>query len=141
MRAGGTERLERTFVAAPPSARAARGFVAEAMTAAGVPLVAVRDAVLVISELASNIIEHGDGGSFAVVVGPRDARRWSVGVECALSAAGRQLPDHRAWSVASNDRRSGRGLGIVRTLSDEISVDIDHDRLAIECSLPVPLLP
>ena len=133
MRTEANERHTQTFVAMPSSAQTARGFVTTAMTGAGAHALTIETAALVISELASNIIEHGDGGSFDVVIELLELDRWRVGVECALGAAGLQLPDPQVWSVASSDRPSGRGLGIVRALSDSVSVVAEHGRLSIGC--------
>ena len=139
MRSGAHDRHTQTFAAVPTSARAARAFVITAMAGAGSDALTIDTAALVVSELASNIIEHGDGGSFDVVIELRPEGGWHVGVECALGAAGLHLPDPQAWSVASSDRPSGRGLGIVRALSGTVSVVAELGRLSIECALPLPM--
>lgn len=138
MRSGADERHVRPFAAVPASAAGARAFVTSALSADGAPASTVDVAALVISELVSNMIEHGNGGNFDVVVDLREHLRWCVGVECALGAAGVQLPDPHVWSVAHSDLPSGRGLGIVRELSDKVLVATVDGRLAIECWLARP---
>ena len=82
MNSSDVDREQRTFEAVPTSAAAARRFVTEILRHHGAPNGVVGDFALVVSELSTNIIEHGDGSSLVIFVdvsdlGPR--LRHSVG--------------------------------------------------------------
>ena len=133
-----SERIEqqrRSFDAVPFAASAARSFIASTLREIGLAARDIDDFRLVISELVANIIEHGDGSGFEVFVDEDHADRWVVGVACAVAAAGTSLPDPAVWAVADADEASGRGLGIVRALMDDVSVETIDGEVIIRCSL------
>jgi len=82
--------------------------------------------------LVSNIIEHGDGLELSLALSATpDA--WELSV-----VGGRCTPESlvlrpEKWSVAGADEDSGRGLGIVRQLMDEISVDTSAGTVSVNC--------
>ena len=119
----------------PFAASAARSFVGATLRDGGVPVPPVDDFRLVISELVSNIIEHGAGCGFDVCIDLSLPDCWVVGIECAVADGGPTLPDPAAWTVAAPDDPSGRGLGIVRALMDDVAVSVVGGRLTINCSL------
>lgn len=125
----------RNFDAVPFAASAARSFVGTTLRDGGVPLQLVEDFKLVISELVSNIIEHGAARGFDVCIDLSRPDSWVVGVECVVSESGTTLPDPTAWVVAGAEEMSGRGLGIVRVLMDDVTVYVTGGRLTINCSL------
>ena len=124
----------RAFDAVPFAAGAARSFVGTTLRDGGAPSHVVDDFRLVISELVANLVEHGDGAGFEVCV-DLAGERWMVVVECTVAAAGPSLPDLHAWEVADPDRATGRGLGIVRALTDHVSVTTSDGRLTIACTI------
>jgi anti-sigma regulatory factor (Ser/Thr protein kinase) len=91
----------------------------------------VDDVVLVTSELVTNAVEHGAGGPIEVVVGD-DGERTVLSVASRTDAAGFELVgDGTTWELADPGSRAGRGLGIVRSLVDDVAVGRTADRLTI----------
>lgn len=122
----------RSFRATPASGRAIRAFVREVLRTADVPGHVASDAELVVSELAANAIEHGAGDELTVVVDV-SRRPWlSVSVTCVCDAAP-ALRAWRTWAIATPDARSGRGLGIVRRLMDDVDVEARNGRMTVRC--------
>ena len=113
---------------------AARRHVSEWLSAHDAAPEVVHDLALAVSELAANVVQHS--GTEWVFVRIDDAHPgwWTLEVV----GGPRQLPDHlkdpTQWTVAAPDsRRGGRGLGIVRSVVDEVEVDERGDELAIRC--------
>jgi anti-sigma regulatory factor (Ser/Thr protein kinase) len=79
----------------------------------------VADLELVMSELVTNAIEHGDGHMVDMAVAC-DGHDVQVSVT-SHSGAGSVEPSDR-WQVAEASSITGRGLGIVRALADTIEV-------------------
>ena len=78
----------RSFDAVPFAASAARSFVGTTIRDSGAPPAAVEDFKLVISELVSNIIEHGAGCGCDVCIDLSRPEHWGVGIEGALLRRG-----------------------------------------------------
>jgi anti-sigma regulatory factor (Ser/Thr protein kinase) len=133
MNASAVDREQQTFEAVPASARFARQFVAETLRTHGASSQVSRDFVLIVSELATNIIEHGDGSRLVIYLDVADPEWWEVEVVGGASAPPDQLLQPDLWKVASADDASGRGLGIVRHLVDEISTGSNDGQLSIRC--------
>jgi anti-sigma regulatory factor (Ser/Thr protein kinase) len=134
MNRGAVDRHQRAFASAPVAARAARVFVASILQQAGAPDQVIQDFRLVVSELAANIVEHGDGSGFEVFVDAGTVGSWTVGVGGSVAAADTSLPALEAWAVAGTDEVSGRGLGIVRELMDDIVVDNEDGWISVCCT-------
>ena len=132
MNASALHREQQSFEAIPSSARAARQFVASTLRQHGASAKEIRDYALVVSELATNIIEHGDGSSMVVYLDVADPGWWEVEV-VGGSLPSTQLLEPDTWTVASADEPSGRGLGIVRHLMDEIESGTNAGRVSIRC--------
>jgi len=120
------------FEAVPQTARAARRFVADILRSRGATSQDIDDFSLVTSELVSNIIEHGDGSTLLLAVGTVTGG-WELSV-----VGGRCSPDSlvlrpEKWSVARASDSSGRGLGIVRQLMDEINVHMSNGTVSVNC--------
>lgn len=99
----------------------ARRFVARAFSGR-VPREVIADLVLATSELVTNAIEHGDGRGQAAPVRVTvhvDAGQATVAVR---SPGDPHLGDPGAWDLPDPDVRTGRGLGIVRQMSDHVEV-------------------
>jgi anti-sigma regulatory factor (Ser/Thr protein kinase) len=98
---------------------AARRFVTERLDGVAADRCVVDDLRLAASELVTNALEHGEHEPVVVELGV------NTGV-VSLSVTSRSPHDHVApvsdWSVAHADEITGRGLGIVRTLADDVSV-------------------
>jgi anti-sigma regulatory factor (Ser/Thr protein kinase) len=120
------------FQAVPSTARPARRFVADTLRAQGATSDEIVDIALVASELVSNIIEHGDGLELSLGLSATP-ETWELSV-----VGGRCSPESlvlrpEKWNVAGADESSGRGLGIVRQLMDDISVDATDGTVSVNC--------
>jgi anti-sigma regulatory factor (Ser/Thr protein kinase) len=85
------------------------------------------DLGLMTSELVTNAFEHGDDQAVEIRVS-------FDGVAAMVSVASHgpeQLAPASDWAVAGVDAASGRGLGIVRSLADDIHIDRSDGRLTI----------
>jgi anti-sigma regulatory factor (Ser/Thr protein kinase) len=128
------DRVQRSFESVPTSARAARQFVTELLRQHGAKPAAVDDCALVVSELVTNIIEHGDGSVLVIVLDTSDPEWWDIEVMSGVAANAPQLvlePD--TWNIAGADDISGRGLGIVRHLMDHVITDTTDGQLSVRC--------
>ncbi len=133
MNSSAVDREQQTLEAVPTSARAARQFIAETLRMHGASSQVIKDYVLVVSELATNIIEHGDGSSLVIYLDVADQQWWEVEVVGGASAPPAQLLQPETWTVASADDASGRGLGIARHLMDEIATGSNAGQVSIRC--------
>lgn len=128
---GRSGREQRVFRATPASTRGIRGFVRDALQAACARDEVIADFQLVVSELAANAIEHGTGDDVVVEVDATRPAWWEVTVSS--TSAGTRLGPARDWTIAGADAGSGRGLGIVRRLMDDVRVERRGDRLSVRC--------
>jgi anti-sigma regulatory factor (Ser/Thr protein kinase) len=128
-----SDRDERSFPAVAESARAARVFVTEILVREGASSDVVDDFQLVVSELVSNVIEHGDGTNLVVYVDGSDPDFWEVEVVGGLVAANSRVLDPPAWTIAAADEPSGRGLAIVRHLMDHVTAEVSDGYVSIRC--------
>lgn len=126
---GAAEVVETTveFDASAYSIRAARRFVQESCADA-VPPDVTDDLVLATSELVTNAIEHGVPLPVRVTVRVA-ADEASIAVR-SYSDPGR-IRDVADWRPAPADRRSGRGLSIVKHLADRVDVVRSGDSIEI----------
>jgi len=115
------------------SAGEARAFVARVLVGQ-VPDRVVGDLRLVVSELVSNAVTHGAAATVKVVVDLSDDG-W-VALEV---VGGGDLPpalsDPGRWAIAPVDAVSGRGLGIVRALVDEVATATVDGEVAVRCRM------
>ena len=106
----------------------ARRFVAELLDDVAADADIVEDLQLAASELVTNAVEHGDPRPVVVEVVV------DTGV-VSLSVSSQSPYDSVApvsdWIIADAEATSGRGLGIVRTLADDVSVSRGGGRLTI----------
>lgn len=105
----------------------ARRFVRDRLTGQ-VPDGVLDDLALVTSELVTNAFEHGSTGPVGLSVAVDEAGA-TVTVTSRGNASG--VPAVDQWVAAAADRVSGRGLGIVRQLVDDIDVQRSRDDVAI----------
>ncbi len=127
------DREQRTFESVPTSARAARQFVTELLRQRGATPAVVGDCALVVSELVTNIIEHGDGSDFVIVLDVADPAWWDVEVTGGAADAPLMVLEPEMWTIAGADDVSGRGLGIVRHLMDHVTTDTSGGQLSVRC--------
>ena len=133
MNASAVERQQRTFEAVPASARSARSFVADALRRSGADDVVIGDYELAVGELAANVIEHGDGTEWLVCVDLADPQWWEVEVVGGVTPSVDPPLRPEAWQVANPPQASGRGLGIVRHLMDDVVAVAQAGRFSVRC--------
>ena len=106
----------------------ARRFVAERLVGVVTDPDVVADMRLAASELVTNAVEHGNSRPVELVLGV------DTGV-VSLSVTSHSPHDSVApvshWAVAGPSEITGRGLGIVRALVDDVSVSRGGGRLTI----------
>lgn len=124
---------QRVFDAVPPSALSVRRFVTAMLRAEGADERSVKNLTLAASELASNIILHGQCPELCVTVQTSETW-WAVEVR-----GGQVLPsdmlEPAGWAFPPANHLSGRGLAIVRDVVDEIRVRDHEGELSISCRL------
>ena len=134
----GTHALDLEVRADPGEIGGARHAVVGHLAELGVPMAVIDDIELVTSELVTNAIVH-----------PRPERRSNVvhvhvdvSDEIAMSVANvgttAAIPPVDAWQPASPAAMSGRGLGIVRRLCDEVAVEQRGDLAVVRCWRHLP---
>ena len=106
---------------------AARRFVRKELEGR-VPEDAVTDLMLATSELVTNAFEHGSQQPVRLTV--RSGREEASITVVSGGDAG-HVPDVDAWTTARADRISGRGLGIVREIADDIDIERADGTVAI----------
>ena len=114
-----------------------RHAVVEHMAGRGVPTSVIDDIELLASELVTNAIIH-----------PRDAAGRAVSVHVAVSdvvevvvanhGSAASIPPVDEWVPAPPSAVSGRGLGIVRRLCDDVTVEQSATRAVITCRRRLP---
>lgn len=133
MNGNAVDRERRVFSAVPSSARAARHFVADSLRREGASAAVIGDYSLVVSELVTNVIEHSEGDHVEIVLDLADPEWWELEVGGGKPAAPKRMLAPELWTVASAHEVSGRGLGIVRQLMDEVVTEISADRVTVRC--------
>lgn len=85
---------------------------------------------LIVSELVTNSVQYGNGAEIVVGVDAVTDGWYTVSISSGVDG---ELPplDPASWTVADAEMRSGRGLGIVRSLADAVSVAVNDGRLVI----------
>ena len=106
----------------------ARRFVSERLDGVAPDSGIVDDLRLAASELVTNAVEHGNSQRVIIEL--------AVNPEVvSLSVTSHSPYDHVApvcdWTVADAEQITGRGLGIVRTLADDVSVSRGGGMLTI----------
>ena len=133
MNISAVDREQRIFEAVGASASAAREFVGEILHIRDAPVQVVVDFKLVVSELVANAIEHGDGDGLTVGVDFSDHQWWEIEVISRLAKNGNDMRQPNEWAVAGNEHSSGRGLGIVRKLMDDVVTEISDGLVSVRC--------
>jgi anti-sigma regulatory factor (Ser/Thr protein kinase) len=106
---------------------AARRFVRSEL-AGRVPEEAVSDLMLATSELVTNAFEHGSPEPVRLTV---RSNRDEASITVVSGGENGRVPDVDEWSTARANRISGRGLGIVREIADDIDVERVEGSVAI----------
>lgn len=133
MNISSVDREQQTFEAVPASANAARNFVGEILSLRDAPDSVVIDFKLVVSELVANAIEHGNGDGLTVRADFSDHHWWEIEVVSGLVKDGNKMKQPDEWAVAGNEHASGRGLGIVRKLMEDVVTRISDGLVSVRC--------
>ncbi len=121
---------ERQFTADTASIGAARRFVRGAVPGE-VDDDLVGDVELAVSELVTNAVEYGLAELVTVRVAADEAAL-VVSVSSARTAA--EIADPSMWAGPLPAKRTGRGLAIVRAITDEVSVEADQSTVTVHCT-------
>src|SRR4051794_19961044 len=124
--------LDLVVEADPAQVTAARHAVVEHLSRNGVSSVAVDDLELVASELITNAVVHPPVSSDAVVLVHVEVAD-SVAMTVANVGWADRIPPVDTWLPAAPDAVSGRGLGIVRRLCDEVAVEQRGELTVVRC--------
>jgi anti-sigma regulatory factor (Ser/Thr protein kinase) len=84
--------------------------------------------MLATSELVTNAFEHGAPQPVRLTV---RSDREQASITVVSGGEGSRVPDVDDWTTAQADRISGRGLGIVREIADDIKVERSGGSVAI----------
>ncbi len=130
--------LHRDYEGQAATLRAARGDVLAWLSGLGADEATKERAALIVSELATNALQASPGHTYTVRVARDDDQFASITVRN-RTTGGRPSPRDR-WHFADRSSLRGRGLAIVTSLADEVTVD-DHEgdvvvTARIRCPLP-----
>lgn len=126
-----TSRLELEVPARTRSVGEARHAVTAFLVGNGVPPMVVDDVELMASELVTNAVLHPVPSGHPVRV--RVSIGEDVRLEVAHHGATTDLPAVGDWRTAPPTALSGRGLGIVRRLADDVGVHQDGPWAVVDC--------
>ncbi len=128
-------RLVLDVASLPEEVAATRHAVVAFLSRRGVSSVVVDDIELVTSELVTNAIIHPAANDLVhVEVGASDL------VEVVVSNVGPAgaIPAVDEWQLAPPSATSGRGLGIVKRLCDDVAVEQVGERAVVTCRRRLP---
>lgn len=112
----------------PRDAWTSRQFVKSVLDGRAADHVAL-DAQLVVSELVTNAIQHGVPAPISVILQVKGRRAWlTVANQAPVSV---HVPPIDHWLIDGDDRLCGRGLGIVKILSDNVEMSHTGSHLTI----------
>ena len=121
------------FPATASSVHAARTFVTSVLITEPVSADSISTLRLVVSELVSNAVQHGNhDDGVEVAIDLMD----DVWLRVVVTSGGEPpfaISDLAQWNIASPDAASGRGLGIVRSLADEVSCTAADGVVTVRC--------
>jgi anti-sigma regulatory factor (Ser/Thr protein kinase) len=104
--------------------------VAEALRADAVDDGLAADLLVVVSELMTNAVAHGTGDPVGLAV-----REAAGCIEVTVVSGGRaDVGLATSWTMPSPGSIGGRGLALVRALSDRVDAGSDGDRFAVTAS-------
>ena len=94
-------------------------------------------AALIVSELATNALQASPGRTYTVRVA-RDDEYVSISVR--NHASDSRPPTRDRWHFADRSALRGRGLAIVTSLADEVTVDGDQSEVVVTARIRLPVL-
>ncbi len=121
--------LNREYAGDPTTLRAARRDVVDFLTECGADRQTVERASLIASELASNAVQAGPGQPYELNIRVVDPNATSLSIRNHTS--GTFPPPQAKWRPVDDLAIRGRGLSIVESLADEVSVEVDGDEVTV----------
>lgn len=121
--------MNREYAGDVTTLRTARHDVVDFLTECGADSQTVERASLIASELASNAIQAGPGEPYEMRVRVVDPNAASLSVT--NRTAGSVPPPQSKWRPVDELAIRGRGLSIVESLSDEVTVEVDGDAVTV----------
>lgn len=121
--------LDRDYDGEAATLRAARHDVLTWLSGRGADEATLQKAALIVSELATNALQAAPGQTYRVSIGLVDAECAEISVR--NQANGARPPDRDRWRFADRSSLRGRGLAIVSSLSEDVTVDADHDEVVV----------
>lgn len=91
----------------------------------------IDDMRLVASELCANAVQHVAAATIDVRVDISNPRWWILAVTS--HTGGPEPPPVSSWKIAVASAPAGRGLGIVRRLSDRLTVEHGEQSFVVTC--------
>lgn len=128
---GSNVQRERELESTPAAAGLARALVREALVGDPIDEALLGDAQLAVSELVTNAVVHGDGGPITVRI-----ETSPTAIACVVTSGrtGRLLGDPATWTANVATGPTGRGLAIVRTVADIVTVDVEDSAVTVRCT-------
>lgn len=121
--------MNREYAGEPATLRSARRDVVNFLTECGADGQTVERASLIASELASNAIQAGPGKHYELRVRVVDPNAASLSVK--NHTTGAVPPPQAKWRPVDDLAITGRGLSIVESLSDEVTVEVDGSEVTV----------
>jgi anti-sigma regulatory factor (Ser/Thr protein kinase) len=134
----GTRVLDMDVLADRGEIGGARHAIADHLTALGVPIMVVDDLELIASELVTNAIVHPHPGDRPNVIHVHVDVTDEIAMSVTNVGSAAAIPPIEAWQPASPVAMSGRGLGIVRRLCDDVAVEQRGDLAVVSCWRHLP---
>lgn len=121
--------MNREYDGQAATLRSARRDVVDFLTECGADSQTVERASLIASELASNAIQAAPGKPYELCVSVVDPNSASLSVRNHTS--GPVPPPQSSWRPVDDLAIRGRGLSIVDSLSDEVTVEVDGHEVTV----------
>ena len=121
--------LDRHYEGEAATLRAARRDVLSWLDERGADEAAKQRAALIVSELATNALQASPGQTYTVQVAFVDDDHAAISVR--NHASGGRPPAHEHWHLTDRTSLRGRGLAIVKSLSEDVTVDSDHGEVVV----------
>ncbi len=94
-------------------------------------------AALIVSELATNALQASPGRMYTVRIARDDDEYASISVR--NHASGSRPPTRDGWHLADRSSLRGRGLAIVTSLAEEVTVNDDEGEVVVTARIRLPL--
>ena len=109
--------------------RAARRDVVTWLSNRGADSATQQRAALIVSELATNALQASPGHAYRVTVALIDDE--SAEISVCNHTSGDRPPDRDRWRFTDRSSLRGRGLAIVNSLSEAVTVDAENDEVVV----------